>query len=231
MSADEPKEREFGRFGILLAALVLFLVAIPFTGSEGAGRWILRIGSSFVLVASVYAASNNRWHLGIAIALAVPALGSQTEVDWFGDRSAMLMRMSLGAALLFYIATLVLLALVKQHRISIDTILGGINVYLLFAIGFAYLHGLVEFSQAGSYQQQGESLTVVFGRDHGGEGLNTFFYFSVITLTTLGYGDISPLSPIARTLCSVEAVVGQLYVAIFIARLVALQASGGGRSG
>jgi voltage-gated potassium channel Kch len=139
------------------------------------------------------------------------------------------MRMGMGAALLFYIAILVLLALVKQHRISMDTILGGINVYLLFAVGFAYLHGLVEFSQAGSYQQHGESLSVVFGRDLGGEGLHTFLYFSMITLTTLGYGDISPVSPIARTLCSVEAVVGQLYVAIFIARLVALQASRGGR--
>ena len=54
-------------------------------------------------------------------------------------------------------------------------------------------------------------------------------YFSVVTLTTLGYGDITPAIPAARMLCSLEAVIGQLFVAVFIARMVALQIVGRSR--
>ena len=63
----------------------------------------------------------------------------------------------------------------------------------------------------------------VIGEIPGVQAAGTLLYFSIVTMTTLGYGDIVPVAPVARMLCGVEAVVGQLYVAIFIARLVARQ--------
>jgi voltage-gated potassium channel Kch len=104
-------------------------------------------------------------------------------------------------------------------------ILGAINVYLLFAIGFMFLHAFVEAVTPGSYQYQGESLSAVFRGHPEVEALAFMLYFSIVTLTTLGYGDIAPAAPAARMLCSLEAVIGQLFVAVFIARLVALQIS------
>ncbi len=220
----EPEDREFGRFAILLAALVIFMCGMAFVSSdEGLGPWVLRLGTILLLLAAVYTAGERRWHLIVAIGLALPALGSQLYEALVNERGFYLLRASLNASLLFYTALLVSIALVKQRRVSVDTVLGGINVYLLFAIGFMFLHGIAEVSNPGAYQYQGQILSDVIGETPGVRAAGTLLYFSVVTMTTLGYGDIVPVAPVARMLCSLEAVVGQLYVAIFIARLVALQ--------
>ena len=153
----------------------------------------------------------------------VVRLGTQLHEALIHERGLFLLRASLNAALLFYTALLVSIDLVKQHRVSVDTIIGGINLYLLFAIGFMFLHGIVEVSNPSPYQFQGEPLTEIIGESPGVMAAGVLLYFSVVTMTTLGYGDIGPVAPVARMLCGGEAVVGQLYVAVFIARLVALQ--------
>ena len=103
--------------------------------------------------------------------------------------------------------------------------MGGINVYLLLALMFAELHIVTECLNPGAYQQGGVHLV-----EHGGavaECLHTpFVYFSFVTLTTLGYGDVTPMTPGAQFLCAAEAVIGQLYVAILIGGLVALWIGG-----
>ncbi len=217
-------DREFGRFAILLAALVVFMCGMSFfTSDDGVGPWFVRIGTVALLLAAVYTASERRWHFLVALALALPALGTQVHEALINQRGIFLLRASLNASLLFYTALLVSIALVKQRRVSVDTILGGINVYLLFAIGFMFVHGITEVINPGSYQLQGEAMTDVIGEIPGVRAAGTLLYFSVVTMTTLGYGDIVPVAPVARMLCGAQAVVGQLYVAIFIARLVALQ--------
>jgi len=224
LDAARSEDREFGRFAILLAALVIFMCGIAFVDSdEGLGPWVVRLGTVSLLLAAVYTASERRWHLIVALGLALPALGTQLHEALIHDRGIYLLRASFNASLLFYTALLVSIALVKQHRVSVDTILGGINVYLLFAIGFMFLHGIVEVSNPGSYEVQGQILTEVIGETPGVRAAGMLLYFSIVTMTTLGYGDIVPVAPVARMLCGVEAMAGQLYVAIFIARLVAIQ--------
>jgi voltage-gated potassium channel Kch len=222
--AKQSEDREFGRFAILLAALVMFMCGMAFVSSdEGIGPWVVRLGTVLLLLAAVYTASEQRWHFVVALGLALPALGTQLHEALIDERGIFLLRASLNAALLFFTALLVSMDLLKQHRVSVDTILGGINVYLLFAIGFMFLHAVVEVSSPGSYQYQGEILIEVIGETPGITAVRMLLYFSVVTMTTLGYGDIVPIAPVARMLCGGEAVAGQLYVAIFIARLVALQ--------
>ena len=80
----------------------------------------------------------------------------------------------------------------------------------------------VEISHPGSYLYQGDSLSAVLKGHFEVGALAFLLYFSLVTLTTLGYGDIAPAVPAARMLCSFEAVIGQLFVAVFIARLVSL---------
>lgn len=217
-------DREFGRFAVLLVALVIFMCGMSFfTSDDGLGPWFVRIGTVVLLLAAVYTASEQRWHFIVALAFALPALGTQLHEALINERGIFLLRASLNASLLFYTALLVSVSLVKQRRVSVDTILGGINVYLLFTIGFMFLHGIMEVTNPGSYQLQGEAMTDVIGEIPGVRAAGTLLYFSVVTMTTLGYGDIVPVAPVARMLCGAQAVVGQLYVAIFIARLVALQ--------
>jgi Ion channel len=97
---------------------------------------------------------------------------------------------------------------VTRHRLE-----GAIAVYLLFGVGWAHAYHLTGLLHPGSFNTpQGEIPSVL-----------DWVYFSFITLTTVGYGDIVPVRPIARTLAMGEALTGQLYLAVLVARLVAME--------
>jgi hypothetical protein len=100
---------------------------------------------------------------------------------------------------------------VTAHRIQ-----GAVAAYLLLSIIFAVAYGLLENLQPGSFQTSSAL------EEYSGRVSRSFYYFSVVTLTTTGYGDIAPVSAYARSLAMMEALIGQLYPAILIARLVSL---------
>ena len=106
--------------------------------------------------------------------------------------------------------------------VTLDTISAAICAYLLMAVAFAYGFAVVELRSPGSFS------AALFQRPAGHiapliASLHSFIYYSFVCLTTTGFGDISPVSEGARSLSVMEAVVGQLYVAILIARLVSLE--------
>jgi voltage-gated potassium channel len=218
----QAQDSEFGRFTILLCALASFMCVLPFVSETGTGIIVLRIGTSLLLLAAVYSVSERRWHLILAIVLAFPAIAAQMLPGLLGEQGTLMVRLGASAVFLAYITILISVFLLKQDRVSADMILGGINVYLLFAIGFMFIHAFVEVLNPGSYLYQGESLSAVLKGHPEIDALAFLLYFSVVTLTTLGYGDMAPAVPAARMLCSLAAVIGQLFVAVFIARLVAL---------
>jgi hypothetical protein len=99
--------------------------------------------------------------------------------------------------------------------VTAELILGAINVYLMIGMAFAFLYGLIEHLQPGSFT----GLAAFSGAP---ERVIEFVYFSFVTMTTLGYGDVSPLTSYAMTASYAEAMFGQLYLAILVARLVGL---------
>jgi hypothetical protein len=108
------------------------------------------------------------------------------------------------------------------NRRTSDAVLGGVCVYLLMGTAFYNLFCIVEIASPGAFLAGGETL-----RDVGGENLRDgrypdLLYFSFVTLTTLGYGDVAPVSPFARSLATAAAVAGQLYLAILMAGLVGM---------
>ncbi len=101
---------------------------------------------------------------------------------------------------------------VTAHRIR-----GAIALYLLIAMLFAFLYGLAEVITPGAFSMpRGWSRGVVSNGE-------AFYYFSIVTMTTVGFGDITAVHPFVRSLVSLEALIGQLYPAILIARLVTLE--------
>ena len=107
----------------------------------------------------------------------------------------------------------VVLALVlRRGSITTRRIEGAIVVYLLLGFSWAQAYGLVAPWQPGA-----------FAGAVGGRGSLPFLYYSFVTLTTTGYGDIMPVHPLARALAVLEALTGQLYLAILLARLVSLE--------
>ncbi|MGH0036774.1 MAG: potassium channel family protein [Myxococcota bacterium] len=132
-------------------------------------------------------------------------------------------------------ATLVMLGcfillseILRRHRVTFDTLLGGISVYLMIGFFYALAFNLVEFLKPGSFLDQGVPLTNVaenspfLATDARFPGL---LYYSFVTLTTLGYGDIVPELPLARSLAASEALVGQLYLTVLVAALVGMHMS------
>jgi len=217
---------EIGGNTLLLATLIMLLVVLPFVPGDNTQSVVSRIIWSVAIVAGIYKARGRRIFLWAALVIAVPSLLSRW-IDVFGLAEAGPLIVALFFAL---IAAQILTDIFSRGRVEVDQILGGVNVYLLLGVVFARLHVAVEDFAAGSYTLGGLPIATALAQS-GQQLEQVMLYFSVITLTTLGYGDILPVSEAARMLSSVEAVVGQLFVAILIARLVSAHASRPARAG
>ena len=106
-------------------------------------------------------------------------------------------------------------AVFDQGRVTYHRIVGAVLVYMLVALTFVALYVFVGLLAPDAFN----GLTF----DDSPGLTTTLIYFSCTTLTTLGYGDIAPVHPMARSLCNIESMIGQLYPAILIGRLVTLQ--------
>lgn len=207
------------RFATLLVALVLLYLWIPISVELHFPRSLLRFAALAVLGSGVYMVSGQRRVLWLAAALGV-------GVGVAGAAASVHPTPALDVASLLLMVVFVATTLVTVVRTTIarsgefDTVLGGICGYLLLSLLFLLLHVLVEFLLPGAYQVGGEDLF------RPGEApvdlVPVLHYFSIVTITTLGYGDIIPVSPAARVLSALEALVGQIYLAVFVAALVGL---------
>jgi hypothetical protein len=114
--------------------------------------------------------------------------------------------------------TVVVLAQVNQEGpVTGHRVRGAVAGYLLLGLSGAFAYALIEHLVPGSFQIPAADLR------SGQAQSDAFLYFSIVTLTTLGYGDITAVHPVARSVVMIEALLGQLYPAILIARLVTLQ--------
>lgn len=124
-------------------------------------------------------------------------------------------------ALFIGFAVVVILAnVLKQKRVTADEVLGAVCGYLLAGAFFGNVYALIELFSPGSFsltQQFAEQLGNWDGR------ISLFNYFSLVTLTTVGYGDVTPVHGPARTFALLEAVFGQFYIAVLVAQLVGLR--------
>ena len=106
-------------------------------------------------------------------------------------------------------------ALFERGQVTSERLYISVSVYLLAGISFAALYQVIAVVQPEAFALDGPPWSQ----------MQALTYFSFSTLTTLGYGDLSPATPLARSLAIVEATAGQLYLAILVARLVALELS------
>jgi Ion channel len=193
----------------LVFAMAFVVPALELVGRLG--RLVLDVAFTLILLAGVATVSRYK-NLTVAVgALSVVALA----IRW-GSRLAPTTGHEIATALStsVVIATLAAVTLAQVLRagpVNRHRILGAIAVYLLFGLTWASAYEGLALAQPGA-----------FSSGVAGDA-RSWVYFSFITLTTTGYGDIAPVSAIARSLAVLEAMVGQLYVAILISRLVGLQ--------
>jgi hypothetical protein len=212
------------RFLPLLVSLAVLMPLYPVMLELGHQR-LYRLVFQLVLVAGVYSVSGNRRALGAALLLGIPAFGSQVLLYAVPERAMFVLATVLTTGFMVFVTVRILLAVLRKGRVTGDRIAGAISVYLLIGVVWALLYGLVAIFDPGAFRTP-EGLGSV---ERGVDGEYAFLYFSFVTLTTLGYGEISASAPFSQMLAWTEAVVGQLYLAILIARLVGLHIAESGR--
>ena len=216
--------RQRGRFFYLFLAQVLLLVLFPYLETPGLPTVFFRLLGVAAFLSCVYAVSEKRAQWISALALALPAgLLNTVYVLRPGQRIAVT---TLICTLLFLVFVLVSLlrAVLRAARVTPDTIYGAVSVYLLLAVVFGAAYLLLETLQPGAFSMDPSR--------HANQamGWSDCLFYSFVTLTTIGYGDIVPMTPQARSLSILEAVSGTLYIAVLISRLVGLHASANQRT-
>ncbi|MCW5890816.1 MAG: two pore domain potassium channel family protein [bacterium] len=205
-----------GSFPLLLAAIGTLYVLNGLAASSELAEGLLLAAHVAVLVASIYALSARRETLAVAVMMGVVALAFELRVLGVGYVPHRLGEDVVSIAFLLWILVVVLREVVRPTTAERDAVLGALCGFLMILTIFTRVHALLEVLVPGSYQ--GVALGGVPARP--GVVLSTFQYFSTVTLTTTGFGDIVPVSVPARLVTGLEAIVGQLYLAVVVASLV-----------
>jgi hypothetical protein len=216
------------RFALLLLALVLLLFYGPIidvlsprihvTGT----RIIAAVIFSYLMIAGSFAVSKNRKQLRTATLLAVPAVVLEILDVALLRNDTQLLSHVFGMLFVGYVIVALLKLIFTSDHVSADTIFASLCVYLLLGTIWTYAYSLLEIFDPGAFwyslaEEPGRRIMRLGAEPEGIE-----FYFSFVTMTTLGYGDIVPATPAARSLATLQAVMGQLYLAVLVARLVGM---------
>jgi voltage-gated potassium channel len=198
----------------LMVALIVSLFLCTFPQS-----WATIFVAVFFLlsiVVAAYSVSKSRIQLSIMLGLSAAAVMPLWEIVIPNKTATRTLNDFLWLALVFYVALAIFRDIVKARQVSSNEIYGAISVYLLMGIFFGIAYQiLVVFDPGGLYFNP-----VNFTSPKRSDG--DFFYYSFVTLSTVGYGDVSPVAPIARSISMIEAILGVMYVATMIARFIAI---------
>lgn len=201
----------------LLLSLLLLFVLTPFFETT----ILIDFVASAILCFGVYAVSANRTVLLICVVLVVLAITALWMEHWIPDRRLPISGSLLHIAFFAVVLVQILRQVFGEGEVDGETIAGAICIYLLIGVLWADLYSVLEAVRPGSFSG---ALADVGGAEAPLSRVQRteFTYYSFVTLSTLGYGEIVPTTPQARALASLEAVAGQLYLAVIVARLVAM---------
>ena len=205
-----------GRCLYLMVALLALLLLHPYFPSGLVGQTLLLVLNSATLIAGVYAVSDTKRHMIIAVAIGVPWFVLAWANLILGGGTLALPTVIVMIVFYAFALVRVLAYVLRASPVTRDKIHGAISVYLLMGVSWASCYSLIHVLQPGAF---------LVDQAHNPDGVfqfADFVYFSFVTLTTLGYGEITPVSAQARSLAMMEAVSGVLYIAILVARLVGL---------
>ena len=202
----------------LLISLVLLLF-MPGLFNEFSAA-LIRILFALVLIASLYLVATEKKQLIIGLALAVPALLTHWSFGLLPETPRLVINASFLLLFLSYVCTHIFIYLFSTRKIESDVIYAALCLYLMLGLVWTFAYLLIEINSPGSIALKSEFDPLT---DDTRDLVTEIIYFSFVTITTLGYGDIIPVSRLARSLVIIQAFVGQIYVAIVIARLVGLQ--------
>ena len=221
-----PKKNFFthlfeGHFFPLLVCLLLFLISYPYLWNWNWGQKILTVLLLGILFAGVISMRDKKWIFYTGVLLGSPVVVLRLIRAFQHEMPIMeFTTLVLVVPFFIYVTITTLYRVLGGKEVSLDKLFGAAAVYLLMGLTWSVAYAVIEIIRPGNF------FIPVTSSPDGTLTWLDFIYYSFTTLTTLGYGDMTPITHQARSLAILEAVSGVLYVAFLVARLVSMYQSG-----
>ena len=222
MVESRLKRSRMGQYEFLFFAMLAAIIVRPLLDNGVLGLLILNVLISAVLISSAYAVSGHGRTLKVSLFLLAPAFLSSWSTVFMSDLWPMAVSRVLMLAFVSYILGVIALDILSEKRVTRDTIFGSACVYMFLGFVFADIYMLFQIIEPQSFGQAIDIAPV------GSEVRvsSELSYFSFVTLTTLGYGDMTPKTGMVQGIATFEAMLGQFYLTVLVARLVGLHLAG-----
>ena len=217
----QPPVVDRGKFFYLLMALLILLVGAAFLEILNVSEVVFCFLLTSVLLVAVVSVCRQHKNLLPGLAIGIPV----AVLNWVGYATGsfeVYLAHNIAIIIFFiFVAWHVLAAVINDRRVTLDTIRGAVCVFLLAGLAWAYVYGTILLLDS-------EAIRIPTGDEEtglspfGSSNFTEIVYFSFVTITALGYGDIAPASAPARTTAYLQAIFGQFYLAVMVARLVAI---------
>jgi hypothetical protein len=198
---------------MLLCVLLFFVIVTPFIDAFVKHTFVVDILLTFVFIAAMYSIVGKKKHIIIGVLLALPMLLSIWVAYFIKSAAVLVIGEFFGILFIGFAIFGVLQFILAAEDVTLEVLFAAIIIYLLMALMWSFVYMVLEVIVPGSFSIP-ES------------GLNAkqfvFLYYSFVTITTLGYGDITPLTHQAGALTILEAIVGQIYLVVLVAFLVGM---------
>jgi voltage-gated potassium channel len=208
----------FGRYGSLLLALVM-LMLMQLAVDTTIGKYLLEATFIAVLFTGLRATETNKGLFRFDVILLLVSVVLSIAGTVTNNTPLFFIGNTCRVVFMIMVALTILIDLFRSRKVSGDTLAGAVCVYLLIAVIWGYFFLLIEVIVPGSFSfTQGHARMQLWISQE----FFPFFYFSLVTITTVGYGDMSPVTTEAQTFATIEALIGQIYLTILVARLVGM---------
>lgn len=212
----KPWASERSLTAMLIFLLINVALIYPLSAAGITGHLVFGIGFGLVLVSGIVATARNTIVLVAFVCLAV----ASGVIHWlrYVDPTPTLQLLDLTGSMVSagMLSGVVLAQVFREGEVTTHRVQGAVAVYLLLAMTWSFAYALVATVDPNAFQETGVSNADEMDN-------HRYMYFSFVTLTTLGLGDILPMSPAARLLVMLESIVGALFPVVLIARLVSLE--------
>jgi len=204
------------RFLFLIVFIVALIVLGPFIEDFIGLRLFMEMLFSIIFITTIYATSQKTHHIIIAVILIIPAILAVWIPDIPKHNTLLTIGYLCGLIVFAFAVISILIFIFSEETVTRQTISAAVAVYLLLALMWTFIYRLIENLYPGSFAVAHDQLQ---------GAANIYLYFSLVTITTLGYGDITPIGSKAVSLAVLEAVTGQIYLVVVVAWFVGLYVS------
>jgi hypothetical protein len=204
------------RFLLLIVFVVALIVLGPFLEGFIGLRFFMELFFSIIFAATIYAASQKRYNIIIAVILLIPTLLAVWTEDVPVNNTLLTIGYICGLMVFAFAVISILIYIFSEQVVTRQTISAAVVVYLLLALMWTFIYRLIENLYPASFAVAQSKLL---------DAENIYLYFSLVTITTLGYGDITPVGRQAASLAVLEAITGQIYLVVVVAWFVGMYVS------